>query len=326
MNIFKRIIGKSLLPTIAAVFISISFTACCCNDNNDNNDNNDDYHGEGDKGENTSIIGTWKMMGGVEYPAKATFQANGEYEWEWGGTGLKDNGTYTMTDSLITMTIKERWQNDTKIEIDPQNFPTRVCYLYMLQKSYLVWNFGGDYYYGAGQNDISDYTVPTKVAFMLNSKYNKPDIQVEDGLLDGEWIAKDEEENIIGRIIIDKNIYTAYKLKYLHVNFSALPEYLDVKCSQKYVGTFKFEKGYFIVDIDSIMSSYKRIDSPYEQYWVTHNDEYDYSNINPLTLEADRWLNTEYDISPEENMIYSNGKNLFIQNKYDEKPFIYRKQ
>ena len=325
MSKFERIICKSGILAIVGLLTVLSFSSCEKEDN------------EGDettKVDDNAILGTWRMIGEDYHPAIATFKSNGEYEWEWGGiTGLKDNGTYTMKNGVITMTIKERWECETgwkdqqivhgdwtKItEIDPEDPTTRVCTVYTVQESFLIWNFGGDYFYRPETE--YGYTEYNAVIFMLNDKFQEPNIKIDENLVKGEWISKDSEGKLNGRLIIKDNNYTLY---------SAFPfslqdesgEWIEVLTSSKITGTYRFDRGFFIVDTDMYYSSYKYVG--YDS--KTGRTLYDYSTVDPQTLEAEEWIEAEEYEETEQIMVYVYGNKLFFQQEYDREATVFTKK
>lgn len=325
MSKIERIIFKSGILAIVGLMTVLSFASC------EKEDNEGD---ETNKTDDTAILGTWKMIGEEYHPAIATFKSNGEYEWEWGGiTGLKDNGTYTMKNGVITMTIKERWECETgwkdqqivhgdwtKVtDIDPKDPTTRVCTVYTVQESFLVWNFGGDYFYRPDTE--YGYTEYNAVIFMLNDKFQEPNIKIDENLVKGEWISKDSEGKLNGRLIIKDNNYTLY---------SAFPfslqdesgEWIEVLTSSKITGTYRFDRGFFIVDTDMYYSSYKYVG--YDS--KTGRTLYDYSTVDPQTLEAEEWIEAEEYEETEQIMVYVYGNKLFFQQEYDREATVFTKK
>ena len=322
MSKIKRIICKSGILTIVGLLTVMSFSSC------------DKDKDETNQTDESAIIGTWRMIGEEYHPAIATFKSNGEYVWEWGGiTGLKDNGTYTMKNGVITMTIKERWHCDTnwkdqqivhgewikETEIDPQDPTTRVCTVYTVQESFLVWNFGGDYFYRPDTE--YGYTEYNAVIFMLNDKFQEPNINIDENLVKGEWISKDSEGKLDGRLIIKDNNYTIYSAFPLSMQDES-GEWIDVLTSSKITGTYRFERGFFMVETDMYYSSYEY--KGYDQQ--TGRSLYDFSSVNPNTLEAEEWLVSEEYEDTEQIMVYVYGNKLFFQQQYDREATVFTKK
>ena len=322
MSKFERIICKSGILAIVGLMTVLSFSSC---------DNDDDATTTTD---DTAILGTWRMIGEDYHPAIATFKSNGEYEWEWGGiTGLKDNGTYTYKNGVITMTIKERWECETgwkdhqithgewrKVtDIDPEDPTTRVCTVYTVQESFLIWNFGGDYFYMADSE--YGYTEYNAVIFMLNDKFQEPNIKIDENLVKGEWISTDSEGKLDGRIIIEGNNYTSY---------SAFPfsmqdeggEWIQVLVSTKLTGTYRFDRGFFIVTLSKYERSYEDLGYNME----TQRYEYDYSTVDPNTLEAEEWIVSQEQEDILKVMVYVYNNRLFFQQEYDREATVYKKK
>ncbi len=324
MSKFERIICKSGILAIVAFMTVLSFSSC---------DNDDDATTTTD---DSAILGTWRMIGEDYHPAIATFKSNGEYEWEWGGiTGLKDNGTYTMKNGVITMTIKERWECETgwkdqqivhgdwtKItEIDPEDPTTRVCTVYTVQESFLIWNFGGDYFYRPETE--YGYTEYNAVIFMLNDKFQEPNINIDPNLVKGEWISTDSEGKLDGRVIIEGNNYTAYSAFPLSLQDEG-GEWIEVLVSTKITGTYRFDRGFFMLNMSKYERSYE-----YQGYdRQTGRSLYEYSTVNPNTLEAEEWIvSEEYEnMEPEQIMVYVYGNNLFFQQEGDREASVYKKK
>ena len=325
MSKIERIISKTGILAIAALLTVFSFSSC------DNEDDNTTAQVD-----DSAILGTWTMIGEDYHPAIATFKSNGEYEWIWGGiTGLKDNGTYTMKDGVITMTMKERWERDydwvegervygewqKMTEIDPEDPTTRVCTVYTVQKSFLIWNFGGDYFY---RPDVEfGYTDYNAVIFMLNDKYQEPNINIDPNLVKGEWISTDSEGKLDGRVIIEGNNYTAYSAFPLSMQDES-GEWIEVLTSTKITGTYQFDRGFFMLSMTKYESSYE-----YKEYDMqTRREIYEYSSVNPNTLEAEEWIvSEEYeDMEPTQIMLYVYKNNLFFQQDGDREATVYRKK
>lgn len=323
MSKFERIICKSGILAIVGLLTVLSFSSCDKDDDNTTTTT-----------DNSAILGTWKMIGEEYHPAIATFKSNGEYVWEWGGiTGLKDNGTYTYKDGVITMTMKERWERDMDwvdgervfgewqkmTEISPEDPTTRVCTVYTAQESFLIWNFGGDYFYRPYNEH--GYTEFNAVIFMLNDKFQEPTINIDENLVKGEWISTDSEGKLDGRIIIEGNNYTAYSAYPLSIQDES-GEWIEVLTSNKTTGTYRFDRGFFIVNVSKYecSSEYKGYDRE------TGRSIYEYSTVNPTTLEAERWITSETIESMEQIMVYVYNNRLFFQQQYDREAKVYKKK
>jgi len=322
MSKFERIIGKSGMLTIIAFLAVLSFSSCSKDD--DGNVQID----------NNAILGTWKMIGEEYHPAIATFKSNGEYVWEWGGiTGLKDIGTYTLKNGVITMTIKERfhrdyrwtageleygeWQKDT--ESHPEDPTTRVCTIYTVQESYLVWNFGGDYFYLPDSE--YGYSDATTVVFMLNDKYQEPDIDIPLNLFEGEWIARNSEGEVMNRIVVKGNNITSYTAGGINIR-QENGEYLYVLTSYKTTGTISFERGFFKVKGKTSQKSfdYKGYDR------VTGAEIYEYSVVDPNTLEAAEWITTEDIDYVFNSLVYIADNCMYIQEEGQMTATVFKKK
>ena len=326
MNKIERIICKSCILAFVGLFTALSFSSC----------DKDEKGGESTKTDESAIIGTWKMIGEEYHPAIATFKSNGEYVWEWGGiTGLKDNGTYTMKDGVITMTIKERWERNMNwvdgervygewhkmTEISPEDPTSRVCTVYTVQESFLVWNFGGDYFYRPYSE--YGYTEYNAVIFMLNDKFQEPDIKLDENLVKGEWISTDSEGKLDGRLIIEGNKITAYSAFPLSIQDES-GSWISILTSTKTTGTYRFDRGFFMVTLNKYESSYE-----YKGYDMsTGRSLYDYSTVNPNTLEADEWIVSEEYSDYEESqiMVYVYNNRLFYQREYDREATVFKKK
>lgn len=321
MTILKRTISTSCMLVVIALSAALSFSSCAKDE-----DGNVQI-------EDNAILGTWRMIGEDYHPAIATFKSNGEYEWEWGGiTGLKDKGTYTMKNGVITMTIKEFWHCETswkdgqivhgewqkETEINPEDPTTRVCTIYTVQESYLVWNFGGDYFYepdnGFGYSDA------TTVIFMLNDKFQEPEIEVPMNMIEGEWIAKGYEGEVIGRIVVNGTNYAAYSASGINIK-QENGQYEYVLTSRKTTGTISFDRGFFKVNIKTSQRSYE-----YEGYDREKQCEiYNYSIVDPNTLEAE-WIVSEDVDYTDQSLVYIADNSMYIQQQGERSATLYKKK
>ena len=322
MTILRRTISTSCMLAVIALSAALSFSSCSKDE-----DGNVQI-------EDSAILGTWRMIGEMYHPMIATFKSNGEYEWEWGGiTGLKDIGTYTMKNGVITMTIKERFHRDYRwtageleygewqkeAEIDPEDPTTRVCTIYTIQESYLVWNFGGDYFYLPDSE--YGYSDATTVVFMLNDKFQEPNIDIPLNMFEGEWIAKDSEGSVMARIIVKGTDITSYSAGGINIRQKD-GEYLYVLTSHKTTGTISFERGFFKIKTKTSQSSYE-----YKGYDRETGEEiYEYAEVNPNTLEAAEWITTEDVEYVFDNLVYIADNCMYIQQPGDRSATVFRKK
>lgn len=238
-----------------------------------------------------------------------------------------------MKDGVITMNIKDRfyhertWEGQEMVwgdwvketDIRPDDPITRVCKVFIVQDSYLVWNFGGDYFWRP--DDEFGYTDATTVIFMLNDKFQEPDINIPLNMIEGEWIAKDSEGAVSSRLIVKGANYTAYAAYGINIRQDN-GEYKNVLGSRKTTGTISFDRGFFKVNVNNTKLSYeyKGIDRE------TGAQLYEYSEVDPNTLEAKEWITSEDSDYAEENLLYIADNCLYLQPQGYRSAIVFKKK
>ena len=289
---------KYFFLTLAAV---VALVASCGKDDPTGNVSDD------------AILGTWYMPGEYYHPSIPTFKANGEYEWEYGGiTGLKDTGTYTKKGNVITMNVQQIWEKDgdriwhedgtveisgswVKTEWGDENASkVRTCTILMVDEPVLIWTVKGDYFYGEDE-----------MVMIMSRNAGEMD-GIDKGLtakdLEGEYEMKASDGELVGRLILEGNNYTAYELA---SNYNSDDD-TTTKYTGKETGTFSVKDGKITIHH---MKYYMGFKDEYDMSTMTWN--YTFSNYDPATLESEEWLRENESDWTEEYCVFRDGSNLY---------------
>lgn len=262
----------------------------------------------------SAILGTWYMMGESYHPVIATFNADGKYEWEYGGiTGLKDNGTYTKQGNVITMNIEQMWQKDGErvwhddgtVEIDGNwqksdwegsGSKVRTCTILMIQEPVLIWTQSGDYFFGEDE----------MVVFMSRkaSDMDGIDTGVKASDLQGEYESRNSDGTLVGRLIIEGNNFTTYSL-FTDMSFNDGVQTVH-NYTTKDTGTFSINAGKITINTKMHYGGFKSEQNPLTYEWT-----YTYSKFDPATLESEEWLSQNEADWVEEFILFRDGSNLY---------------
>ena len=259
----------------------------------------------------SDLIGTWYMAGEQMHPSIVTFKANGDYIWEYGGiTGLRDTGTYTITDNVVTFRIQAFWEIDVERGKDgvqykgewkkqdadwSQGMPrTRIAKIYVLEPKLLIMEDFGDWFYGDGM-----------LLFMTpDGGEMKIDREISQGDLQGEWESRDQDGNLRVRLLIDGNNYTCYT-RGTNDHFDSetgthsITEYVN-----KQTGSFKVEG-------TSIEITYSKLYSSSKEELVDDKWVYSHADFDPVTLEATEWLTESEQGWTDAYQVYRDGANMY---------------
>jgi hypothetical protein len=243
-----------------------------------------DVEKEGDESANATVLeGTW-YFADSHHPFTIVFKGD-TYTFET--PGFKDTGTFTYKDGVIKCNFQQRWSSETgwegdqrinigeweSITIDP-DYSSRTFEVTLLEKGICIGIMNDDFYGGEPWEMI------------LICKGAK--ISIDASKLNGEWIYKEGQE-LRGRLIVDGNKYTVWESYIFNSNQEVIKEF----------GEWSYADGYLTLSPDSLYFSY------------TYNDnarQYDYSPVDPQTLEAEVWYPAQYE--PDESKIpayLSNG-------------------
>lgn len=267
---------KAYLYLTLIAFASFSFVSC-------------------DEDENTlteegGIIGTWEGDPDQHHYPIAVIKADGTYEWEWSGVAkFKDVGTYTYADNKIVMTGKNFYEWDSEegkyVDNDWVEGNTKRN-IKIIDLTPGVMNVElTDYFMGGGQGE--------GFPFILYRKGLVQDIKTKD--LEGTWESYDSDGSLSERIIISGNNFTAYSVRTSQSNF----------CAEKSTGTWSVKGNVLTVKPTDLYFSYSR---------PTGTGEYEYSVVDPVTLEAETWTKAVYTPDEYEERIYlsDDKKTLFV--------------
>ena len=248
-----------------------------------------------DEEENTlteegGIIGTWEGDPDQHHYPIAVIKADGTYEWEWSGVAkFKDVGTYTYADNKIVMTGKNFYEWDSEkgkyVNNDWVEGNTKRN-IKIIDLTPGVMNVElNDYFMGGGQGE--------GFPFILYRKGLVQDIKTQD--LEGTWESYESDGSLGERIIISGNNFTAYEVWTIDT----------VLCADKSTGTWSVKGNVLTVKPKDLYYSYSR---------PTGTGEYEYSVVDPVTLEAETWTKAVYTPDEYEERIYlsDDKKTLFV--------------
>ena len=248
-----------------------------------------------DEEENTlteegGIIGTWEGDPDQHHYPIAVIKADGTYEWEWSGVAkFKDVGTYTYADNKIVMTGKNFYEWDSEkgkyVDNDWVEGNTKRN-IKIIDLTPGVMNVElNDYFMGGGQGE--------GFPFILYRKGLVQDIKTQD--LEGTWESYESDGSLGERIIISGNNFTAYEVWTIDT----------VLCADKSTGTWSVKGNVLTVKPKDLYYSYSR---------PTGTGEYEYSVVDPVTLEAETWTKAVYTPDEYEERIYlsDDKKTLFV--------------
>ena len=237
----------------------------------------------------SGIVGTWEGdFDEYHYPI-ATFKADGTYEWEWAGIHkMKDTGTYTYEEGKkIVMKPSKYYEYDDEkgkyVTGDPGYTGNRNCRIIELYPDMMRVNLS-DYFMGGGQGEGFD--------FILYRKGMAQNIKAKD--LEGTWEYSESDGSLSQRVIITENKYTAYEVWIMD----------STLCVEKSVGTWSLSKNELTVKPTDLWFSYERVGTGYE-----------YSPVNPETLEAETWTKASYTVDTYKEKIYLAGDKLYVSGR-----------
>ena len=244
-----------------------SFSLASCNDD------------EKDPATESGIVGTWEGDADEYHYPVATINADGTYVWEWTGIAkYKDVGKYTYTDNKIVMnaTAYYEWDDKEGGYIDnkyiEENIPRKIKILDLTPGVMRVEL--SDYFMGGGQSEGFDY--------VLYRKGLVQDIKTKD--LEGTWESYESDGSLSERIIINGSNYTAYEVWTSDTTLIA----------EKSTGTWSIKSNVLTVKPTALYFSYSR----------NGYGPYEYSYVNPETLEAEEWVQAGYSLDEYSRKVY----------------------
>ena len=242
----------------------------------------------GDDSANATVLeGTW-YYADSHHPFTFVFKGN-TYTFET--PGFKDTGTFTYNDGVIKCNIQQRWSSDTGWEGDVrvsvgewesiplEGYTSRTFEVTLLENGVCIGNLIDEFYGGEARE------------IFLICKGAK--ISIDASKLNGEWIFKGVS-NVIARLLVDGNNYTVWV---------ADPYYRELAATKE-AGEWSYADGYLTLSPETLLFSYTYNDS-------IHN--YDYSTVNPQTLEADEWYEAEYDLDETKVPAYLSNGTFYVQ-------------
>ena len=242
--------------------------------------------GTGTREQETGIVGTWEGEADEYHYPVVTFNADGTYEWEWAGIHkMKDTGKYTYEEGKkIVMKPSKYYEYDDEkgkyVTGDPGYTGDRNCRIIELNPGMMRVNLS-DYFMGGGQGEGFDFVLYRKG---LNQNIQQKDLQ-------GTWESYDEDDSLSMRIIISGNKYTAYEVWTRD----------SILCAEKSVGTWAVKNSVLTATPSDLWFSFDMV-----------NNEYVYSKVDPVTLEAENWSKASYKLDPESKKIYLADDKLYV--------------
>ena len=234
--------------------------------------------------EDSGIVGTWEGEDAHHKPI-ATINSDGTYVWEWVGSDrFKDEGKYTYEGNKIVMTPSTyyHWEENGYEVTEPwDRTPRKITILDLtpgLMSIELI-----DYFMGGSQSEEG-------FGFILYRQGLAQDVKAKD--LEGTWESY-EDGSLAERVVISGNNYTAYEVSTRDT----------ILCSVKSVGTWSIAKSVITVTPSEVNYSYKR-----------ENNDYVYSFVDPVTLEAETWTKAQWEPDEYTRKIYlsDDKKTLYV--------------
>lgn len=274
---------KAYLYLTLVAFASFSFASC---------ENNEDENAVDESG----IVGTWEGDADEYHYPIATINSNGTYIWEWAGIArFKDEGKYTYEGNEIVMnaTAYFEWDDEKGGYVVnkwvEENIPRRIKVLDLTPGVMRIEM--SDYFMGGGQGEGFD--------FFLYRKGLVQNIPSKD--LEGTWESYESDGTLAERIVIKGSNYTAYEVWTTDT----------ILCAEKSTGTWSLKNGILTVKPSALYFSFSR----------TGAGVYDYSTVDPETLEAETWTQATYSLEDYDVKIYltDDKKTLYASGAVFEK-------
>ena len=237
--------------------------------------------------EDSGIVGTWEGEDEHHCPI-ATINADGTYVWEWVGTDrFKDEGKYTYEGNRIVMkpSTYYQWEDNKYETMEPWDRCPRNIKILDLTPGMMRIELT-DYFMGGSQSEEGfEFTLFRKG---LNQKITSKDLQ-------GTWESYYDDGSLSERIIISGNDYTAYSVGMAD----------SILYAEKSVGTWTVKDNVLTATPSDLWFSFERV-----------NNQYVYSEVNPVTLEAEKWTKASYQPDPESQKIYLAENKLYVSGGY----------
>ena len=232
----------------------------------------------------TELEGTWYYEDS-HHPFTIVFKGE-TYTFET--PGFKDQGTFTYQNNLITCHLTDRWSGDVewndgkrvsagnweKISLD--GYTGRTFKVSLLENGVCIGKLTDEFYGGK------------PIEIMLLCKGVR--ISINSSELDGEWLFKENNE-VLARLVVDGNNYTIWQ---------EMP-YSQQAAATKEHGEWSYENGFINLSPDSMFFSYAHIDTGYV-----------YSRVDPATLEAEEWFQTQYEPDDMKIPAYKSKDTFYI--------------
>ena len=240
--------------------------------------------------EETGIVGTWEGDGDEYHYPIVTINADGTYVWEWAGIArFKDEGKYTYDENKNTIVMKPskyyEWDDEKNgyvVNKEPWDNSPRNIKILDLTPGVMLINLS-DYFMGGSDGDGFD--------FVLYRKGLVQNIKAQD--LDGTWESYEPDGSLSERVILSGSNFTAYDVWTTDT----------ILCAEKSTGTWSISGSVITVKPSAVMFSYERV-----------NNDYVYSAVNPLTLEAETWTRASWNRDEYSQRVYlsDDKKTLYV--------------
>ena len=262
------------------------------------------------KDENTALEGKWIAHAGVHWdshhPLDITFTGN-TYLWHIGGfSPMKEEGTFTYENDVITLTGKSFWtceiewsqgdgseQKETWVKAEVA-FPNH---------KYKVLSFEGDV---MTVETITSDVIDQGVRMIMTRGEAVP----AESDLKGTWEGTGENGRIY-RISFDGKNFTRWEVYELSGKLSEGGEDVMIKVAIKEAGTWKYGQGELTLTPSQRWNSY-----------ILHCDQYasplyyEASEINTATLEASTWYEINGGLWNSVWGLTKLGDTIYVEIKY----------
>ncbi len=238
-------------------------------------------------GNATVLEGTW-YFADSHHPFTFVFSGD-TYTFET--PGFKDSGTFTYKDGVIICNINKRWTSDTgwdgdvRISVgewqqtDLDGYTSRRFEVTLLEGGVCIGNMIDEFY---GGEPYPMFLVCKGVKITINPAE-----------LNGEWLFK-EDGKLMARLIVDGIKYTIWVADPFYTSLAATKE----------SGMWSYTDGYLNLNPDSLYYSFTR---------PAGSGDYEFSPVDPETLESEQWYAAQYELNPYKIPAYSSKGTFYIK-------------
>lgn len=215
----------------------------------------------------TELEGKW-FYEDSHHPFTIEFKGN-NYTFET--PGFKDQGTFTYNNNVITCHLTDRWSGEVSWQdgkrvsagnwekIDLDEYRSRTFTVSLLENGVCIGTLVDAFYGGE----------PIEIMLICEGAR----ISINSSELNGEWLFK-EDNVLLARLVVDGSNYTIWQES----------PYSQQLAATKEEGEWSYDNGFLNLSPSALYFSYQYTDSGYV-----------YSQIDPATLEAEEWFQSQYE-------------------------------